>query len=85
MALMVCWSGALPAADPVQVPMAGVPVVYPPEPVQLRGMPRPGDLPLEPGPFKGNWDSIAEQFVCPEWFFDAKLGVWAHWSADSGG
>ena len=57
----------------------------PPEPARLRAMPRPADLPLEPGPFKGNWDSIAAQFVCPEWFFDAKFGIWAHWSADSAG
>jgi len=47
-------------------------VVEPAEPIQLRGLPRPSDLPLESGPFKGNWDSIAANFVCPEWFFDAK-------------
>ena len=85
MAAVICWSGAVLAAAPAQAPAANAPVVSPPEPVQLRGMPRPADLPLEQGAFKGNWDSIAAQFVCPEWFFDAKFGIWAHWSADSAG
>ena len=25
------------------------------------------------------WDEIAEQFECPEWFRDAKFGIWTHW------
>ena len=73
-----------PPVAPV-VPVAPGTTGMPEEPARLRSMPRPADLPLEPGPFKGDWDSIAAQFVCPEWFFDAKFGVWAHWSADSAG
>lgn len=25
------------------------------------------------------WDEIAEQYSCPEWFRDAKFGIWFHW------
>ncbi len=31
-------------------------------------------------PFKADWKSLA-QYQCPEWFRDAKFGIWAHWSA----
>ena len=30
------------------------------------------------GPFQPTWDSLA-QYQCPEWFRDAKFGIWAHW------
>jgi len=30
------------------------------------------------GPFKPTWDSLA-QYQVPEWFRDAKFGMWAHW------
>jgi alpha-L-fucosidase len=33
------------------------------------------------GPYQPNWDSLAAQYQCPEWFRDAKFGIWAHWSA----
>jgi alpha-L-fucosidase len=33
-----------------------------------------------PGPFEPSWDSL-KQYQCPEWFRDAKFGIWAHWSA----
>ncbi|MFT4074102.1 MAG: alpha-L-fucosidase [Asticcacaulis sp.] len=29
--------------------------------------------------FKGSWESLAESYQTPEWFRDAKLGIWAHW------
>jgi alpha-L-fucosidase len=32
-------------------------------------------------PFEANWDSLIEGYRAPEWFRDAKLGIWAHWSA----
>lgn len=31
------------------------------------------------GPFTGNWQSLAARYRHPEWFRDAKLGIWAHW------
>jgi len=32
------------------------------------------------GPFKPTWESLAK-YQCPEWFKDAKFGIWAHWTA----
>ena len=36
------------------------------------------DIPMENGMFENNWKSL-EQWDCPEWFKDAKFGLWAHW------
>ncbi len=33
---------------------------------------------IQSGPFKPTWDSLA-QYQVPEWFRDAKFGMWAHW------
>src|SRR5271154_7159498 len=33
------------------------------------------------GPFQPTWPSLAANYHCPEWFRDAKFGIWAHWSA----
>ena len=43
---------------------------------------RPADAAAAPaaGPFQPTWDSLA-QYQCPEWFRDAKFGIWAHWTA----
>lgn len=37
-----------------------------------------GETPAIKGPFQPNWASL-EQFRTPEWFRDAKFGIWAHW------
>ncbi len=31
------------------------------------------------GPFKAEWNSLLE-YEAPEWYRDAKFGIWAHWS-----
>ncbi len=31
------------------------------------------------GPFRPTWDSLL-QYEAPEWYRDAKFGIWAHWS-----
>jgi alpha-L-fucosidase len=36
------------------------------------------NLPIAPGPFQPTFESFT-QYQCPEWFRDAKLGMWAHW------
>ncbi len=36
---------------------------------------------IAPGPFEANWESLAKNYQCPEWFRDAKFGIWAHWTA----
>src|ERR1700721_499771 len=35
---------------------------------------------VAPGPFEPNWDSL-KQYKAPDWFRDAKFGIWAHWTA----
>ncbi len=37
-----------------------------------------GDFPVADGPYKASMDSL-KQHQCPEWFRDAKFGIWAHW------
>ena len=34
--------------------------------------------PMQTGKFKPNWESL-RQYEVPEWFRDAKFGIWAHW------
>lgn len=34
--------------------------------------------PMAKGPFKPTWDSL-QGYKTPEWFRDAKFGMWAHW------
>src|SRR5215831_13668977 len=36
--------------------------------------------PMQPGKFEPTWESL-KQYQCPQWFKDAKFGIWAHWSA----
>jgi len=43
--------------------------------------PLPAQRTLAPGPFAPTWESLEKNYRCPEWFRDAKLGIWAHWSA----
>jgi Alpha-L-fucosidase len=31
------------------------------------------------GPFQPAWESL-KSYQCPDWYRDAKLGIWAHWS-----
>ena len=33
---------------------------------------------IDQGPFEPTWESL-RTYVCPEWFRNAKLGIWAHW------
>jgi len=37
----------------------------------------PGER-IAQGPFKPSWDSL-KQYQVPDWFRDAKFGIWAHW------
>ncbi len=40
-------------------------------------------LPLTPGPYKASYESLADYKV-PDWFSDAKFGIWSHWGPQSG-
>ena len=62
---------------------AASPEPQPEEPIQLRGLPRPKDLPVAQGPFQPTQASLDELYRCPEWFADAKFGFWAHWGPQS--
>jgi alpha-L-fucosidase len=34
--------------------------------------------PVQSGKFAPTWDSL-KQYEVPQWFRDAKFGIWAHW------
>ena len=36
------------------------------------------DEPMQTGPFTPDWESL-RTYEVPEWFRDAKFGIWAHW------
>ena len=36
------------------------------------------NLPIAPGPFQPTLESLTN-YTCPDWFRDAKFGIWAHW------
>jgi alpha-L-fucosidase len=38
--------------------------------------------PIASGPFAPTWESL-RGFSCPDWFRDAKFGIWAHWGPQS--
>ena len=52
------------------------------------GLPNPSaqavspELEITPGPFKGTRESLREWQV-PDWYRDAKFGIWAHWGPQS--
>jgi alpha-L-fucosidase len=39
---------------------------------------RPGNEPVATGKFEPTWQSL-QQYKAPEWFRNAKFGIWAHW------
>jgi alpha-L-fucosidase len=40
------------------------------------------DLPIATGQFEPTMESLAN-YRCPEWFRDAKFGIWAHWGSQA--
>lgn len=58
--------------DPPALPIAGG---------SWDGVPMDSPLPdlAGKGPFQPTWDSLL-QYDAPEWYRDAKFGIWAHWS-----
>ncbi len=47
----------------------------PPAPAPILAPPGYG---VAPGPFQPSWESLSSYQV-PDWYRDAKLGIWAHW------
>lgn len=61
------------------VPLALAPLLFCIFNPGLAAEPLPARRTLSPGPFQPTWESLATNYQCPEWFRDAKLGIWAHW------
>src|ERR1019366_3814752 len=40
------------------------------------------ELPITPGKYAGTMGSLTN-YACPDWFRDAKFGIWAHWGPQS--
>lgn len=38
--------------------------------------------PIAKGPFNPSWESL-QHYKTPEWFRDAKFGIWAHWGRNA--
>jgi alpha-L-fucosidase len=36
---------------------------------------------LAAGPFEPTWESLVKNYKYPDWYHDAKFGIWAHWTA----
>lgn len=43
----------------------------------------PFDYDIAAGPFEPTRESLAKHYVCPEWFRDAKFGIYMHWGLNS--
>jgi alpha-L-fucosidase len=48
-------------------------------PAQAADLAPPGFDRIAEGPFKPNWESLNAGYKAPDWFRDAKFGLWAHW------
>ena len=46
--------------------------------IALNATAQQNDVAVETGPFTADWQSL-DAWECPEWFKDAKFGIWAHW------
>ena len=44
----------------------------------LAAQAQPANVEVETGAFSPDWQSLSG-WECPEWFKDAKFGIWAHW------
>jgi len=45
----------------------------------MGGLPEMPPVELDQEKIDKEWDELAAQWECPEWFKDAKLGLWLHW------
>jgi alpha-L-fucosidase len=60
--------------------ICALPVVRAAESGHVGMSPSPTDERVTPGPFQPSWESL-QSFKTPQWFQDAKFGIWAHWTA----
>jgi alpha-L-fucosidase len=64
------------AASSTNAPATAPAVVLPPAPTHI---PAPPGFGVAAGPFQPNWESLAANYQVPDWYRDAKFGIWAHW------
>ncbi len=67
------WLSKLSAADAAATSLARP---MPPAPTPI--LP-PAGWGVMDGPFQPTWESLAAYKSAPDWFRDAKFGMWAHW------
>jgi alpha-L-fucosidase len=41
----------------------------------------PAGRKIAAGPFEPTWESLVKNYKYPDWYRDAKFGIWAHWTA----
>jgi alpha-L-fucosidase len=63
-------------ADDTTPPADAPAFAQPPAPAPIAAPPGFG---VATGPFQPSWDSLAAGYQTPDWFRDAKFGIWAHW------
>ncbi|HVS54069.1 MAG TPA: alpha-L-fucosidase [Opitutaceae bacterium] len=67
-------AGAAPSSDAVAATTMARPIPPAPRPI----LP-PAGFGVARGPFQPTWESLSSGYRVPDWFRDAKLGIWAHW------
>ncbi|MCJ1960572.1 alpha-L-fucosidase [Novosphingobium mangrovi (ex Hu et al. 2023)] len=45
--------------------------------------PAQGQIATKPGPVEPTWNSLVANYRYPDWFRDAKFGIWSHWGPQS--
>src|SRR5664280_2038602 len=51
-----------------------------------RAIAQPAAVPaysIAPGPFRPTWESLEQNYKLPDWYRNAKFGVWMHWGPQS--
>ncbi|MGD1031126.1 MAG: alpha-L-fucosidase, partial [Opitutaceae bacterium] len=66
----LCAAEAAPEAAAAAAP------TLPPAPTPIAA---PAGWGVEKGPFQPTWESLEQYKSAPDWFRDAKFGMWAHW------
>jgi alpha-L-fucosidase len=63
----------------VAAPSTNAPPVAPVAPPAPNAIPAPAGFGVAPGPFQPTMESLAGGYQAPDWYLDAKFGIWAHW------
>ncbi|HTB64104.1 MAG TPA: alpha-L-fucosidase [Opitutales bacterium] len=76
-AAAVSASAAPATTEPLASSVTAAPaaIIYPPAPTPI---PAPAGYGVASGPFQPSWESLSA-YKTPDWFRDAKFGIWAHW------